>query len=364
MKKWLLAILIALSALSISGSAAFFSVIGLSKLFAGAATAVIVMASALEVSKLVIASLLYQYRKTLPKLLKIYLTIACSILIGITSIGIYGFLSGAYKATSDKMSIVDKEINLIALKRDRFTEQLNVLNQEKTQLDKDITSLREGLSNNKIQYTDKNGNLITTTSSANRKTFEKQLENTNLRKITVDSKIESINDSITKLEINILNIESSNDLVAELGPLKYLSDLTGKSMDQIINYLLLLIVIVFDPLAISLVIAANFAFNQINPKTEPTEEESYYRDIQNKVAQKVEELKKEGKLPESTEEDIQNEPTALANSQYRNEEIIEEKIDENFGSQENVSYNQNIEKPQPKNQIRGRKWDGDNIITY
>ena len=74
-------------------SAAFYSISGLSKLFAGAAFAVIVMAASLEIAKLVIASLLYQYRKNLPKFLKYYLSIACVVLILITSMGIYGFLS-------------------------------------------------------------------------------------------------------------------------------------------------------------------------------------------------------------------------------------------------------------------------------
>ena len=77
-------LIIAFSALSVSLSAAFYSVSGLSKLFAGAAFAVIVMAASLEIAKLVIASLLYQYRKTLPKILKWYLSIACFVLILIT----------------------------------------------------------------------------------------------------------------------------------------------------------------------------------------------------------------------------------------------------------------------------------------
>ena len=88
--------IIAFSALSVSASAAFYSVSGLSKLFAGAAFAVIVMAASLEIAKLVIASLLYQYRKSLPTFLKYYLSIACFVLILITSMGIYGFLSAAY----------------------------------------------------------------------------------------------------------------------------------------------------------------------------------------------------------------------------------------------------------------------------
>ena len=87
--------LIALSALSVSASAAFYSVSGLSKLFAGASFEVIIMAGSLEVSKLVIASLLYQYWDTLNKYLRTYLTVAAVILVLITSMGIYGFLSAA-----------------------------------------------------------------------------------------------------------------------------------------------------------------------------------------------------------------------------------------------------------------------------
>ena len=105
--------IIALSALAVSASAAFYSVSGLSKLFAGAAFAVIIMAASLEIAKLVIASLLYQYRKTLPRLLKYYLSIACLILILITSMGIYGFLSAAYQETAAKSGNVDAQIALI-----------------------------------------------------------------------------------------------------------------------------------------------------------------------------------------------------------------------------------------------------------
>ena len=110
--------LIALSAFSVSASAAFYSISGLSKLFAGAAFAVIVMAASLEVAKLVIASLLYQYRKTLPLLLKGYLSIACAVLILITSMGIYGFLSAAYQDTANKEGNAEARIILIETKRD------------------------------------------------------------------------------------------------------------------------------------------------------------------------------------------------------------------------------------------------------
>jgi hypothetical protein len=97
LKANVLPVLIALSALSVSGSAAFYSVSGLSKLFAGASFEVIIMASSLEISKLVIASLLYQYWDVINKWLRTYLASAVVILVLITSMGIYGFLSAAYQ---------------------------------------------------------------------------------------------------------------------------------------------------------------------------------------------------------------------------------------------------------------------------
>ena len=97
--------IIALSALSVSASAAFYSVSGLSKLFAGATFEVIIMAGSLEVAKLVIASLLYQYWNTINKYLRTYLTIAAVILVLITSMGIYGFLSAAYQETYQKLIV-------------------------------------------------------------------------------------------------------------------------------------------------------------------------------------------------------------------------------------------------------------------
>ena len=110
LKNLIFPFVVALSALSVSASAAFYSVSGLSKLFAGASLEVLIMATSLEVSKLVIASLLYQYWKDLNKLLRFYLTSAAFILVLITSMGIYGFLSAAYQETATKSGIIDREI--------------------------------------------------------------------------------------------------------------------------------------------------------------------------------------------------------------------------------------------------------------
>ena len=263
MKQKIFPFLIALSALSVSASAAFYSVSGLSKLFAGASLAVIIMASSLEIGKLIIASILYQYRKTLPILLKVYLTIACVVLIGITSMGIYGFLSSAYQETANKAGNIDAQVSLIETKRDNVREQLNTYLIEKESINKSVTELRLGLSNNVIQYKDKEtGQIITTTSSSNRKSLEKQLDQAIERQDIINLKVDDLNSQLFQYETEIVEVIANNELAGELGPLKYLSGLTGVAMDRIINVLLLVIIFVFDPLAIALVVAANFAFEQ------------------------------------------------------------------------------------------------------
>ena len=258
--------IIALSALSVSASAAFYSVSGLSKLFAGAAFAVIIMAASLEVAKLVIASLLYQYREKLPRLLKYYLSIACFILILITSMGIYGFLSAAYQETAALAGNVDAQISLVETKRDNVKEQLTIYNAEKESINEAVRDLRSGLSNNVIQYTDTLGNVITTTSSSTRRALEKQLDQAIERQTEINTRVDDLNQQLFEYETEIVEVTSNANVTGELGPLKYLSGLTGKPMDQIINWLLLTIIFVFDPLAIALVIAANFAFAQLKTK--------------------------------------------------------------------------------------------------
>ena len=122
MRKRLFPLVIALSALLVAGSAAFYSVFGLSKLFAGAATQVIIMAGSLEFAKLASASLLYQYWDTINKALKGYLMIAVFTLMLITSGGIYGFLSGAYQSTATQSELLDKSLTILEHKQTRFEE--------------------------------------------------------------------------------------------------------------------------------------------------------------------------------------------------------------------------------------------------
>ena len=250
MKDRLLPYIIALSALFVSSSAIFYSVYGLSQLFAGASKAVIVMASSLEFAKLVVASLLYQYWNEINRWLRMYLTTAFVILMLITSGGIYGFLSGAYQSTATKSDLMDKHTLMLQTKQNRFNDQLK---SEKELL----LYYTEALSNpTMIQYIDRETEqLVTTTSSRQRKLMTDQLNE-------VKNKVNSLNDSISIYDMKILEKEVSNENARELGPLKYIAKSLGVEMDKVVNYFLLLIVFVFDPLAIALVIAANFAFTR------------------------------------------------------------------------------------------------------
>jgi len=258
--------IIALAALSVSASAAFYSVSGLMKLFAGAAFAVGIMAGSLEVSKLVIASLLYQYWSTLNKALKIYLMVAVSILILITSMGIYGFLSSAYQETANKDQITTQQITALETKKKLYEGTRDNLLKEKQSLSDLRGSLSKGST---TQYTDSKGNLVVRSNNASIKQLDKASQSDD----KLSDKVDVVNDSIFSIENKILAIKTNSTSTSELGPLKYLSGLTGVGMDRIINYLLLVIIFVFDPLAIALVIAANFAFSQLTKRKEiPIEE--------------------------------------------------------------------------------------------
>ena len=252
--------LLGLSALFIASAAAFFSVTGLSKLFAGASTAVILMASSLEFGKLISAGFLYNYWDKINKLLRTYLLIGVGVLILITSAGIYGFLTSAYQVTADQLGVVDKQIELVELKKGRFQEQLDGYNVEKQQLAQSISELSKGLSNNVIQYTDKEtGQLITTTSSATRRALEAQLNDAKSQRDIISQKIEVLSDSITSLDLKALDIQQNSEVAGEVGPLKFIAEATGKPMNTIVNWFALLIIFVFDPLAVTLVIAFNTA---------------------------------------------------------------------------------------------------------
>jgi len=267
LKKGLFPFLIAASALSVSASAAFYSVSGLSKLFAGASFEVIIMAGSLEVAKLVIASLLYQYWDSLNKILRAYLTVAATILVLITSMGIYGFLSAAYQETYSELSIVENKKAYIQQKIDFYETDLQRFDSELESILANINTLSTTKSGQtQVRDTTSSTGFRTVVSTAGLRLAQKRIDAEEENRKSVQAKRQVAADSLQKFQLEVLQLENSSDQAGELGPLKYLSGLTGTPMDKIINILLLVIIFVFDPLAISLVVAANFAFEKAYPK--------------------------------------------------------------------------------------------------
>jgi hypothetical protein len=269
LSKGTLPFIIAISALSVSASAAFYSVSGLSKLFAGATFEVIIMAGSLEVAKLVTASLLYQYWDTINKTLRAYLSIATIILVLITSMGIYGFLSAAYQETYQKLSINENRIEFLDQKREFYQQDVTRYDDELARISGNISTLSNARATSiQVRDTTSSTGVRNTISTAELRLAQNRIEVEEQNRNDVQARREVAADSLQKYQLEILDLENNTEIAGELGPLQYLSGLTGTPMDKIINWLLLVIIFVFDPLAISLVVAANFAFAQAFPKKE------------------------------------------------------------------------------------------------
>ena len=267
LKKNFFPFIIACSALSVSASAAFYSVFGLSKLFAGASFEVIIMAGSLEVAKLVIASLLYQYWDTINKWLRTYLTIAAVVLVIITSMGIYGFLSAAYQETYSKLVVNENQIEFLENKAQFYQQDIERYDKELARISDNINVLSNARSQSiQVRDTTSSTGFRNTISTSELRMASKRIEVEEENRKFVQAKREVAADSLQTYRFQILELNNDADTVGELGPLKYLSDLTDTPMDKIINILLLVIIFVFDPLAISLVVAANFAFDVANKR--------------------------------------------------------------------------------------------------
>lgn len=297
--------LIAITALSVSASAAFYSVSGLSKLFAGASFEVMIMASSLEVAKLVVVSLLHNYWKELNRLLKVYLTIASSILILITSMGIYGFLSSAYQETYSKLNAVENQKSFIQQKVDFYQTDVSRYDEELKRISTNISTLSNAKASSiQIKDTSVVGGIRTTISTSELRMAQKRIEVEEKNRKEIQIKRETVADSLQKYQLQILELDNNNEVAGELGPLQYISGLTGVSMDRIINWLLLVIVFVFDPLAIALVIAANFAFDRAFPKVK-YKENLYGEQVENlgEITIKPNNLQEEMEVGDNTPQD-------------------------------------------------------------
>lgn len=268
MKKILL-YLILVMAVGMAAIVAYVSVGGLLKVFSGAGTLGLLFFSAIEIAKIVATSAMHTYGKKIGLIYKGLLSLGIGIAMLITSIGIYGFLSSTYKETFMKLESVEAQVSLLVKQRDGYQGQLDNVNKEKESINTRISELSSGLSNNVIQYKDpETGQIITTTSSSTRKALEKQLNSSIERLDNVSVKSDELNTKVFELDNQITQVKLGNDSAAELGPLKYLSEVTGKSMDEVMKYFIFLLIIIGDPMAVLMVIV----FNKIVYKEEDEEE--------------------------------------------------------------------------------------------
>jgi hypothetical protein len=262
-------VMLALS-LAVAGCAAYFSIWGLSQLFAGASTAVIIMASVLELGKIVTTTALHTYWYKLATTLKIYLTISVGVLMIITSAGIYGFLSNAYQKTANKLEIHEGEVGILMAKKDIFdksiTENKSII-ETKTKRINQLSGLRTN-QENRIDNT--KGNYSKDKVRRDIEGSNREIQKLSLEIDDLNNKNISLSDSVSKYNVQALELKAGSDVAGEVGPLKYISGLTGIPMDNVVNYMILLLIFVFDPLAIALILATNRVF-QLEGKQTPLE---------------------------------------------------------------------------------------------
>ena len=253
-------LLLGLAALFVAFNAAFFSVSGLSKLFAGAAFSVIIMASSLELAKLITAGYLYNYWDKINKSFRIYLSGAVIILILITSLGIYGFLTSAFQDTFNQFSIKEKQLAFLQQKEKFWGDDVIRYDEELKRISTNISTLSNAKSQSiQVRDTSVVGGVRTTISTSELRISQKRIEVEEQNRKGVQAKREVAADSLQSIQLKILDVESSEGVSSELGPLEYLSGLLDRPMDVIINWFILIIIFVFDPLAVALVIAFNNA---------------------------------------------------------------------------------------------------------
>ena len=253
-------LLLGLSALFVAFNAAFFSVSGLSKLFAGASLSVIVMASSLELAKLITAGYLYNYWEKINKSFRLYLSGAVLILILITSLGIYGFLTSAFQDTFNQFSIKEKQLAFLQQKEKFWGDDVIRYDEELKRISNNISTLSNAKSQSiQVRDTSVVGGVRTTISTSELRISQKRISVEEENRKGVQAKREVAADSLQTIQLKILDVESSEGVSSELGPLEYLSGLLDRPMDVIINWFILIIIFVFDPLAVALVIAFNNA---------------------------------------------------------------------------------------------------------
>ena len=242
--------LVSFSAIAIAGCAALFSVTGIGTLFAGAAVSAMVMAGALELGKLVGVSFLYRYWSEIPKALKSYMLVASIVLIGITSAGIYGYLSSAYAKVAAEPLKMNADIQIYNSQAQTLDEEIK---RKTARLDQ-IISLR-GQQENRID------NLIgksTTGSNTAIRSAQNSLSELNRTATTLQREINQASAQRDSLKARSLTKEVEINTNSDIGTFVYISKAIGVELDTVVKWFILIIVLVFDPLSICLVLAYNF----------------------------------------------------------------------------------------------------------
>jgi hypothetical protein len=238
MNKKLLFYLIGGLSVVLAGTAAFFSIAGLAKLFAGAATAVMVMASALELSKLIIASFLYQYWNTIARSLKAYLVIATVIIMSITSIGIYGFLSAAYQDTKNAYDLSATYSDSLNAKKAFYETYVITYQKQINQQTERLNQLNSIRNSQETRLNNETGSTYQNTKSS--RLTDQQIVTVTKELEKLNSIVLSYTDSVNKIAIAATQSKLQNNLTSDLGPLQFISDILRVSMDSVVNTLIIL----------------------------------------------------------------------------------------------------------------------------
>jgi len=241
--------LVGISAILVAGCAAYFSVTGLGVLFSGASVAVMVMAGSLEFAKLVTATYLKQVWDDIKGFNKIYLTISVGILMLITSAGIFGYLSNAFQAQSLQLQQVDREIAVHQTKIDQNTAQITQLS---TQISEFNTNQGKILDGGKV-----NSRLIRSIDNRDR-----QISKINDKISILQTQNAEETEKINQIKIANLGLEK------EVGGFRFVAEAFGIELKNVVKFFIFIIVIVFDPLAVALIIAFNGLVGVKNRKEE------------------------------------------------------------------------------------------------
>jgi hypothetical protein len=260
MKKVLLYFIL-LMAVTLAATVAYVSISGLLTVFSGAGFLGLLFFSAIEISKIIATSAIHTYGKKIGWVYNGLLSLGIIIAMAITSMGVYGFLSSGYQKNAAKSDGADREIALLDNKIKLKEKSRESINSQLLQTQKSISQLRNALGNNTQSRVDNNGNVITTTSSANRKAFEKQLEVATQTETRLTNDLNAADSVINVLSEDKVELETDTAMSSELGPLKYLAEVTGSSMDNVMKWFILLLIVIGDPMAILMIIIFNKIIN-------------------------------------------------------------------------------------------------------